>query len=538
MRIGSIAILAIVFSMTLRSAVCAQDSAPNIVLFLVDDMGWNDTSVEFHSERTVWNDLYDTPNMQRLADRGMRFTNAYASSPVCSPTRVSLMTGCNPARSGVTSWVGHRSPSQDNRYLRAPTDWATTGVQPGDGNVMLPSLLAAVGYRTAHVGKAHFGESETAGANPTNLGFDINVGGSHIGGPYSYFSPWMNRPNIYPNLQQQEDGTYITDALTAEANKIIDQAVSDNVPFFLNMAHYAVHAPISGQGDPRFLQGYENAGRPDPEDDYAAMIASMDRSLGEILDKLEQKGIADNTLVLFMSDNGGLSNHSRHSGGRQTVQTLGGRDVSVDFQRDGHNRPLRSGKGSGYEGGTRVPMIVAWAGQEGGQPAVQSSLAISPGSVSNTPVSSDDFFPTLLKVAGIAVPDNYRIDGQDISPILSNRGEFDVERPLYFHYPHQWYRDIGVGEGIEPFSAIRQGDFKLLYFYGDGKMDGNSSDPRFELYDLSTDIDESENLARSEAEKLYELGMELRRYLIEVDAPLPVVIETDEDAELPAPPQP
>ena len=249
---------------------------PNIVLFLVDDMGWQDTSVAFHTERTVWNELYRTPNMQRLADQGMRFTNAYAASPVCSPTRVSLMTGRNPARTHVSDWVGHGIAG--NRHVKAP-DWAVTGLQPGR-HVTLPQILRENGYRTIHVGKAHFGGVNTAGADPTRLGFDINIAGGHTGGPDgSYFLPW--NPSRHPGLEDYPAGTYISDALTLEANKTIDQAVDDRVPFFLNMAHYAVHAPLSGQGDPDYMDPYKD--RPNPEDDYAALLESMDASLGPFL---------------------------------------------------------------------------------------------------------------------------------------------------------------------------------------------------------------------------------------------------------------
>ena len=337
----------------------ANAENPNIVLFLVDDMGWQDTSVEFHSERTVWNDLYNTPNMQRLADQGMRFTDAYAASPVCSPTRASIMTGQNPGRSNITDWTRQTGgPSNNNSLLRS-APWNQDGVQPGEFTT-LPQVLSDAGYLTAHVGKAHFGSRNSGGGDdPANIGFDISIAGSEIGGPFSYFAPFSS--NFYPGLEAYPNGTYITDALTIEANNIIDQAVADDQPFFINMAHYAVHAPI--QGDPEFLGNY-NDGRPSAERHYAAMIESMDASLGAIMDNLEAEGVADNTIILFMSDNGGLSNHSRANTS----------DPNDPWQRDFHNTPLTSGKGSGYEGGIRVPMIVAWAGQEAGAAPINASL--------------------------------------------------------------------------------------------------------------------------------------------------------------------
>ena len=507
-----------------KTPLHAQE-APNIVLFLVDDMGWNDTSVEFAPTRSVWNDLYATPNMQRLADQGMKFTNAYSASPVCSPTRASIMTGMNPGRSRISDWVRQTGGGGNaNTYVRSPS-WKSQGIQPGDGITTLPTVLKANGYRTAHVGKAHFGSRNVQGGNdPTNVGFDINIGGSEIGGPFSYFSPWISNPSLYPNLSQYGSGQYITDVLTVEANQIINDAVNDSTPFFINMAHYAVHAPIGGQGDPDFLPAYQNANRPNPEDDYAAMLESMDASLGAILDNLEQQGVADNTIVMFMSDNGGLSNHTRNFGGTQTVQTLGGDNLSVSFQRDKHNLPINSGKGSGYEGGIRVPMIVAWAGQESGQSPINPSLPIVPGSTSAVPVISDDFFPTILNMARVQNITQYTedgqgnriIDGENLTPVL--RGDaFTRDDAIYIHYPHQWYQNIGVGEGIEPFTAIRDGDWKAIYFYGDGIADGNGSDPRWELYNLVDDLGEQNNLIVDESAVASVMRDKLHRGKIPLD---------------------
>lgn len=521
-----------------RPALAAAPRPPNIVLFVVDDMGWQDTSVPFHRERTEWNDLYDTPNMQRLARNGMKFTSAYAASPVCSPTRVSLLTGRGPARSKVTSWVGHGMPG--NRFLDSPF-WAHEGLQPGMGVITLPDILRANGYRTAHLGKAHFGAAGTPGADPRNLGFDSNTGGSHIGGPVSYFSPWVARPDLYPHLAESRD-TYITDALTAAANVAIDDAVADGMPFFLHVAHYAVHAPIHNQGDPRFVAAYRDAGRPLPEADYAAMIASVDASLGSILDNLAANGVAENSLVLFISDNGGLSNHSRNMDGARAVHTLDGRSVSVDFQRDRHNGPLRSGKGSAYEGGLRVPMVIAWAGPKTRDASANPRLAIAPGSTTDTPVISCDIFATILAIAGIAdisrfIQDEHgrpRVDGSDLTPLLIGSSVFDRGDALYFHHPHQWYQDLGTGEGIEPFSAIRDGNFKLIWFYRDGVADGVGEDPRLELYNLVDDLGEQQALSLKENAALaHRLAAALASHLTAVGAPIPIVRSTRLPANLP-----
>ncbi|MCA9190079.1 MAG: sulfatase, partial [Planctomycetales bacterium] len=474
---------------------------PNVVLFLVDDMGWQDTSVPFHTERTVWNDIYNTPNMQRLAAQGMRFSSAYAASPVCSPTRTSIMTGLNPARSRITDWIGHGI--SQNSLVRSPA-WRATGIQPRDGITTLPTILRGEGYRTVHVGKAHFGASGTAGANPTNIGFDINRGGSHIGSPNgsgtagAYFGPFS--ASTMPNLGAYGQGDYLTDALTNEAITIIDQAVADGVPFFLNLAHYAVHSPINGQGDTDFVGNYQAAGRPNPEDDYAAMLASMDTSLGAVLDNLEQEGVADKTIVIFMSDNGGLSRLARFNGGTRTVQTLDGQAVEINYLVDNHNRPIRSGKGSAYEGGVRVPMIVAWAGQEPGAAPLHADLPIAVNAVSDVPVISDDLFTTILSMAHVDDLEQYThengnriIDGNDLTPLLTGQA-FTREGHLVFHYPHQWTGDINVTAGVEPFSGLRSGDYRLTYFYGDGLADGMGTDPRVEVYDLVQDLGESTNL--------------------------------------------
>ena len=527
------------------ASLAGAQRKPNIILFVVDDMGWQDTSVEFHSHQTVWNTLYNTPNMQRLANSGMKFTNAYSASPVCSPTRVSMLTGKNPARSRVTDWVrqtGERGNA--NTYLRSPNDWRMQGKQPGDGLLTLPTILKANGYRTAHVGKAHFGSRDAEGGNhPTNLGFDINIGGSEIGSPVSYFSPWSKKPNLYPNLERHAEGAYINDVLTIEANQIIHQAVADDMPFFINMAHYAVHTRIRGQGAPNFLPAYQKANRPDPEDDYAAILESMDARLGSLLDNLAAEGIEDNTLVIFISDNGGLSNHARNLSGVQTVQTLDGKNVSVNFQKDHHNSPLRSGKGTAYEGGIRVPMIVSWAGQKPEQLPINTRLPIAAGSTSHKPVISDDIFTTLLHVASVANVNQYlkddeghrTIDGVDLTPILDGSGTFQRSRPMVIHYPHQWYKNIGIGEGVEPFSAIRSGDYKLIYFYGDGKPDGVGLDPRLELYNLADDLGEQNALSHDEnALLLQRLTNDLASYLRKVEAPLPIVKATGLPAELPA----
>lgn len=504
----------------------AGSKRPNLVLFLVDDMGWQDTSVTFHAERTVWNEIYHTPSMQRLANRGMKFTNAYAASPVCSPTRVSMMTGKNPARTHITDWVGHGL--YGNRYVRAP-DWATEGLQPGQEKT-LPEILQGSGYRTIHIGKGHFGGSGTPGADPARLGFDVNIAGGRAGSPDgSYFLPWD--PARHPGLDGYPAGTYINDALTQEANRLIDLAVADGVPFFMNMAHYAVHTPIIGQGDPSYLGRY--GALPDPEDDYAALLESMDASLGAILDNLERQGIAESTLIVFFSDNGGLSNHTRNA--EATYRTPDG--TAIRYARDRHNMPIKGGKGSAYEGGIRVPMIVSWAGGAPARPAVDAWPLIEPGSTCDCPVISDDLLPTFLSMAGMtpAGHTNGEIDGVDLTPLLRGDDRAHGDRAIYMHYPHQWYKDIGVGLGIQPFTAMRQGPWKLIYFYGDGHRDGQGLDPEFELYDLERDLGETVNLAASQPAVARSLAQQMHDWMTEVGAQTPVSKGTTQSVALPHP---
>jgi arylsulfatase A-like enzyme len=324
-------------------------------------------------------------------------------------------------------------------------------------------------------------------------------------------------------------GTHINDALTREANGQIDRAVAEGVPFFLNMAHYAVHTPIVGQGDPTYLDRYSD--RPDPEDDYAALLESMDASLGAILDNLERHGIAENTLVVFFSDNGGLSNHTRNA---TAIYTSPG-GSSVRFERDRHNSPLKGGKGSAYEGGVRVPMIVSWAGRSPDNPASAVGLPIAPGSVCARPVISDDLLPTLLGAAGLAEAgeSGRGIDGVDLSPLLMGDDSAHAERAIYVHYPHQWYQDIGVGLGIQPFTAMRKGAWKLIYFYGDGYGDDQGLDPWFELYDLRQDVGETNDLAQSRPEVVRSMALEMHEWMVEVRAQTPVSKTTNQPVPLP-----
>jgi arylsulfatase A-like enzyme len=468
---------------------------PNIIFFLVDDMGWQDTSVPFHNELTDLNRTYRSPNMERLAGEGMKFTQAYACA-VCSPTRVSLMIGLNAARHRVTNWTLRKNVSPDPRHktLRMP-QWNVNGLSPVPGIERtiyartLPMFLREARYRTVHVGKAHWGAKGTPGEDPLQLGFDVNVAGHAAGGPgsyygkYSFSAAWRGGDRIWdiPGLEQYHGrDVYLNEALTLEANKIIEKAAAEDKPFYLYMSHYAIHAPW--EKDERFYDKYKKAGLSDFNAAYASMIESMDKSLGDIMANLKRLKIDSNTIIVFMSDNGAPKQAAR-------------------------NRPLRGHKLTAYEGGIRVPMIVKW-------PSVTEA-----GSVCNDCVIIEDIFPTLLEMAGVR---HYRqiggkIDGVSFVPLLKQQTARVKDRALFWHFPHSYDQP--------PYSAIRKGDFKLIYFH---------SDQCLELYNLRDDIGESENLAEAESDVAGSLAEQLSRFLRECGADMPTIKSTGGAVPLPA----
>lgn len=422
------------------SAQGSRKSKPNIIVFLVDDMGWQDTSVPFWDKVTDFNRRYRTPNMERLAREGLKFTNAYAL-PVCTPTRVSLITGVNAARHRVTHWTSpdqNKNTDYPDSVLQA-VDWNINGFSPVAGipktfhATALPAVLKQNGYYTIHSGKAHFGSSGTPGADPLNAGFDINIAGSSIGHPASYLGEkhydnpanGKSSRNAVPGLEAYH-GTdvFLSDAITTEALKALEKPVSKQQPFFLYLAHYAVHIPLTA--DKRFLNHYLDAGLDSTEARYAALIEGMDKSLGDVLQYLDDRKLADNTVVLFMSDNGGLS----------TTPARGGKAWT-------HNLPLKAGKGSVYEGGIREPMLVRW-------PRV-----VKPGAVSDQYVIIEDFFPTILDIAGVRKPLLVqKTDGVSFLPILKNPAFRDDKRILVWHHPNRWIP--AEGPNIHYASALRQ----------------------------------------------------------------------------------
>ncbi|MRJ08088.1 DUF4976 domain-containing protein [Ornithobacterium rhinotracheale] len=487
-----------------RNFIDKDKKRPNIILFLVDDMGWQDTSVPFWKERTPLNDIYHTPNMERLAKQGLKFTQAYAA-PVCSPTRVSLMTGTNPARHRVIAWtlkynVSNHYPSQT---LEQPA-WNMNGMctEPNVPNTYhataLPQILKDNGYYTIHAGKAHFGAIGTPDADPLNIGFNVNIAGHAGGGLRSYegLENFGNTPEMFsyqsvPGLEEfYGKDIFLTEALTQKALKELDRRPR-NKPFFLYLSHYAVHIPI--MGDKRFLQKYIDKGLNETEAKYASLIEGMDKSLGDVMDYLEKNHLKENTILLFMSDNGGLDRSNR---GRSTNTC---------------NAPLSSGKGSLREGGIREPMIVFWENHT------------KPNSETNQKVIIEDFFPTILELAKIK---NYKtiqpIDGQSFVPVLKNE-KMPQNRILYWHAPNNWnpkFRSLHLA----PSSAIREGDFKLIYYH---------DTQEFELFNLKDDIGEKYNLAQKYPEKLKSLAVKLSKYLRQTHAQMPIIKATGTPVPLP-----
>ncbi len=450
---------------------CAPEKPgkPNVVFILVDDLGSMD----------IWPNnpdcFYETPNLDRLASRGVRFTDGYAANPVCSPTRYSIMTGRYPTRVGATNFFSGR---REEKFKPAPLH----------DNMPLPEVtlgeaFKSAGYRTAFLGKWHLGPTEEFW--PEAQGFDINIGGCSRGMPASFFSPYKN-----PRLEDGPDGEYLTERLTSESLRIIEEFRDG--PFLLYLAFYTVHIPLEAPGEiiekyrrkAASLEAGEEFSEEEqvwPTDDprrvrvrqnhpvYAAMVECMDAQVGRVLDKLEELGLDENTVVCFMSDNGGLS-------------TAEGLPTS--------NLPLRGGKGWLYEGGIREPYIIKWPG------------VAEPGSVCREPVISTDFYPTLLEMAGLPLRPEQHQDGKSLVPLLKGEGRLP-RNALFWHYPHY------SNQGGFPGGAVRQGDFKLLERFEDGSV---------QLYNLRDDIGEQDDLVAAMPAKAAAMRELLHEWYREVGA--------------------
>lgn len=466
----------------------AGQQRPNIILFMVDDMGWQDTSLPFWTQKTHYNEVYETPNMERLAQKGMMFTQAYACN-ISSATRCSLITGANNSRHRVTNWTMERDKTTDlpSETLQLP-DWNYNGVCQVEGTpntfvaTSFVELLRQSGYHTIHCGKAHFGALDTPGENPIHWGFEVNIAGHAAGGPATYLSERnyghtrdgkAYALNSIPGLEAYwGTGTFATEALTREAIKALDKAKKYNQPFYLYMAHYAIHIPIDK--DMRFFPKYVRKGLTDKEAAYASLIEGMDKSLGDLMDWLEKNGEADNTILIFMSDNGGLATQAEWRDGPLYTQ----------------NYPLNCGKGSLYEGGIREPMIVSWPG------------TVAPGTRCDKYLMIEDFYPTLLEMAGVK---DYQttapIDGISFMPLLKGTGDPSKGRTLIWNFPNIWGNE---GPGINLNCAIRKDEWKLVYYYETGRK---------ELFNIPEDIGEQHNVAGLHPDIVKRLSKELGQSL-------------------------
>ena len=498
-RLETPAIIALAVSLATTALIpattwAADAKPPNIVFILADDLGQRDLG-------SYGSTFYETPNLDRLARDGAKFTDAYAACPVCSPTRSTIMTGQYPARTRNTDYFGAPNgfpdgipagyePRRDGRFKLSWVDHGQRPLWPAPylerlaaDHTTLAEALRAAGYATMHAGKWHLGPE---GSWPEDHGFDVNRGGHDRGGPYGgkkYFSPFGN-----PRLEDGPEGEHLADRLAEECAQFI--GANRDRPFFVSLWFYDVHTPLMAK--PELVKKYEAKrdrlglkpafGREPPREVrlvqehavYAAMVETMDTAVGRVLARLDELGLRDVTLVIFMSDNGGLS-------------TSEGSPTS--------NLPLRAGKGWLYEGGIRVPLLVRWPG------------VLEPGRVIHTPVISTDFFPTLLEASGLpARPDQHR-DGISFVPALRGK-QFNPDRALFWHYPHYG------NQGGTPAAAIRRGDWKLIQFF---------EDDRVELFNLRRDLGEQDNLAAAHPRRVRDLRRQLHAWQGETDALRPIM---------------
>jgi arylsulfatase A len=447
----------------------ADGSRPNIVLILADDLGWADVGCN-------GGDLVETPHIDELAGAGVRFTQAYAPSPVCSPTRAAILTGKAPARLHMTVWAEAANEGPSDRKLiqgKSLPDLPHT-------ETTLAGRLKDAGYLTALVGKWHLGDADHS---PETHGFDVNIGGTHWGASASFFWPYRGAGRFgpqfryVPHLEFGRPGEYLTDRLTDEAIRVIQHA--DRRPFFLYLAHYAPHTPIEAKtDDARHFEHKLHAGLHHQNAVYAAMVKSLDESVGRVMACLRERRLDQSTIVIFASDNGGYVGVDRKSG--QSVPVT-------------DNYPLRSGKGSCYEGGLRVPLIVKW-------PGVTPS-----GAVCDEPVVLTDLFHTLVAATGFGGGPAAVADGVDLSPLLKDPSGTLSRDAIFFHFPHYY-------DTTTPVSALRARDWKLLEYLEDGRL---------ELYHLAADPREKTDLAEQFPDRAAELRKQLQSWRTLMNASLP-----------------
>ncbi|MDG1897091.1 MAG: sulfatase [Fuerstiella sp.] len=454
-----IALLLLSWSARAVDASVVDAAKTNVVLILVDDLGWKDVGC-------YGSTYYQTPNIDRLADEGMRFTDGYAACNVCSPTRAAIMTGKYPARLLLTQWLPSGRWNATKNRMREARYLSNLPLE----DVTIAEAMREAGYRTAFMGKWHLG-TETY-YYPRHQGFDVNVGGRDYGAPGGYFYPFKGSWKI-PTTGQMlhkdppvagKTGDYLVDRLAEEAELFIRERADQ--PFFLMLSHYAVHSPLQGKPDKvtRYAKTAKKARQGKP--DYAAMVESVDDSVGRVLQTLRELKIDQRTLVIFTSDNGG-------------------------FAKATDNSPLRANKGSNYEGGLRVPVIIKWPSQT------------QPGSVSHEPVISTDFYPTILAATGQDERPFQHVDGENLVPVLTGQGELDRDA-LYWHYPHYNQHPQSFPPGV-----IRAGEWKLVEAFETGKRS---------LYNLASDLGETTDLAEQNPGKAAELYGKLKAWRDRVGA--------------------
>lgn len=429
----------------------------NIVFILIDDMGWRDPGF-------MGSKYHETPNIDRLAGQSMVFTNAYANAPNCAPTRASILSGQYTPRHGIyTVKSSERGKAKLRKLIPVPNrQKLSTDV------VALAEALRSAGYATASIGKWHLGRDPETG--PQAHGFDVNVGGNlHGHPPAGYFAPFK-----LPALHDSEEGEYLTDRLTSEAVRFIESKRES--PFFLYLSHYAVHTPIQAKDSLKARYSDRSGDRGQENPAYAAMIESVDQGVGAIVRTLERLGLADDTAIVFFSDNGGHRSFTS-------------------------NAPLRGSKGMLYEGGIRVPMFIKWPGRT------------RPGATCREPVIGIDFYPTFLEMAGAAPPPGHLLDGESLLPLLLEQGGWK-RTEIFWHFPAylQAYRGMKEPWRATPSSAVRSGEWKLIESFEDGRL---------ELFNLKEDPGETEDLSGTDPVKRDELLLKLREWRRSIDAPVP-----------------
>lgn len=500
LRLTRLLVLAVAAALIVSATATSRATdppPPNIVVFLVDDMGVMDSSlpslVDEHGQpkRYPLNDFYRTPNMERLGALGIRFSTFYAMS-VCSPTRIAIMTGQNATRHHTTNWI---NPDKNNSGPYGPPDWNWHGLTPDD--VTIPALLRNAGYRTIHVGKGHFGTRNSPGGDPSNLGFEVNVAGASIGAPGSYYGAKnfglgeRRSSHAVPHLDKYHgQDIFLTEALTIEAKARVSEAVQSGMPFYLYFAHYAVHSPF--ESDPRFAAHYKDSGKPANVQAFGTLIEGMDKSLGDMLDHLEDLGVAENTLVIFLGDNGSDARHGKPH------------EVACAA-------PLRGMKGAHYEGGMRVPFIAAWAKPQSGHPH-QERLPIPAATIQTQLGSVCDLFPTILDVVGVDAPEDHTVDGAPLQALLTGESDPGRSETFLMHYPHSVHRS-------DYFTTWRNGDWKVIYHFYPSEASENS---HYQLYNLAEDMSEQTNLAVSQPDQLRRMVAELAAELDRHNAQYPV----------------